>query len=98
MFEGPFKESLLGRAQEAGLIEIKVHSLRQWSDDPRHAKVDDRPFGGGAGMVIKAEPLYRAITALRKGIRGAKPWVVYLSPQGKILSQKVAARLSKKKH
>ena len=51
MFEGPFRESLLGKAQEKGLIDLKVHSLRVWSDDPKHQKVDDRPFGGGAGMV-----------------------------------------------
>lgn len=98
MFEGPLSASLLGRAREAKIVEIKVHDLRQWSDDKRHAKVDDRPYGGGAGMVIRPEPLYRALKdlgALKKGAR--KPWVVFLSPQGEMLNQKTAATLSKKK-
>jgi tRNA (guanine37-N1)-methyltransferase len=98
MFQGPLTESLLGRAHEKGLIQIKVHSLRQWSDDPRHQKVDDRPFGGGAGMVIRPEPLYRAIKALGGMKKAKKPWVVYLSPQGRVLNQKTAATLAKKKH
>jgi tRNA (guanine37-N1)-methyltransferase len=82
MFEGPFSESLLGRAEKKGT-----------------EKVDDRPFGGGAGMVLKPEPLYRAIKALGGMKKGsAKPWVIYLSPQGEKLEQTVAERLAKKKH
>src|SRR5437763_11698731 len=99
MFEGPLTESLLGRAQKAGILKIRIHNLRDWSDDKRHAKVDDRPFGGGAGMVIQAEPLYRALRFLggmKKGER--KPWVIYLSPQGKVLNQALARRLAKKRH
>jgi tRNA (guanine37-N1)-methyltransferase len=95
MFQGPFQESLIGRAQAAKIIDIRIHSLRRWSDDPRHQKVDDRPFGGGAGMVIRPEPVYRAIKALTKG---KKAWVVHLSPQGRVLTQKRACELAKKKH
>jgi tRNA (guanine37-N1)-methyltransferase len=95
MFQGPLQESLIGRAREKKLLDIRLHSLRKWSDDPRHQKVDDRPFGGGAGMVIRPEPIYRALKELGAG---KKKWVVYLSPQGRVLTQKRACELSKKKH
>ena len=99
MVEAPLKTSLMGRAQDAGLAKIRVHDLRRWSDDPRHAKVDDRPFGGGAGMVIRPEPLYRALKDLGALRRGAsKPWVVFLSPQGRVLDQKLASLLARRKH
>lgn len=99
MFDGPLGESVLGRARAAKRIEVRVHNLRDWSDDPRHQKVDDRPFGGGAGMVIRPEPVYQALKslgALRKGKK--KPTVVLMSPQGQTLSQKLAERLVKKKN
>lgn len=89
----------MARAQKAGLIQINIHDLRRWSDDKRHSKVDDRPYGGGAGMVIRAEPIYRALKdlgGLRKG--KTKAWVVFLSPQGMILTQKMAFALSKRRH
>ena len=60
IFSSYFKESLLSRAQEKNLVEINVHNLRGWTDDP-HKTVDDSPFGGGLGMVMKIEPLYKAI-------------------------------------
>lgn len=98
MLEAPLQASLMGRAQQSGLVEIRVHDLRRWSDDKRHAKVDDRSFGGGAGMVIRPEPLYRALKDLGALRRGAsKPWVVFLSPQGRVLDQKLASSLSRKK-
>lgn len=98
MLEAPLKASLMGRARQAGLVEIRVHDLRHWSDDKRHAKVDDRSFGGGAGMVIRPEPLYRALKDLGALRRGAsKPWVIFLSPQGRVLDQKMASSLSRKK-
>lgn len=98
MFEGPFSQSIIDRARKAGLIDIRIHSLREWSTEPRHQKVDDRPFGGGAGMLIQAEPLYRAIKDLG-GLKKSKdkPWVVFMSPQGDTFSQKLAGDLSKKK-
>jgi tRNA (guanine37-N1)-methyltransferase len=91
MFQGAFTESLIGRAQKAGFIKVEVHNLRRWSDDPRHQKVDDRPYGGGPGMVIRAEPVRQALKALRG-------WKVYLSPQGSKFDQKSAERLAKKKN
>jgi tRNA (guanine37-N1)-methyltransferase len=98
MLEEPLRESLLGKAQQAGRIQVRIHDLRKWSDDPRHAKVDDRPYGGGAGMVIKAEPVYRALISLKALKKSrSKPWVVFLSPQGTPLTQKECHRLVKKK-
>ncbi len=99
MFDGPMSESLIGRARKAEVIDVRVHNLRDWSDDVRHRKVDDRPFGGGAGMVIRPEPIYRALKALGCLKKGkSKPWVVYMSPQGDMLTQKLAEKLVKKKH
>jgi tRNA (guanine37-N1)-methyltransferase len=98
MLEAPLSESMMGRAQEAGVVKFRIHNLRDWSDDPRHQKVDDRPFGGGAGMVIRPEPVYRALKklgGLKKGRQ--KAWVVYLSPQGDVLNQRVAEKLATRK-
>ena len=106
MFDGPLSESLIGRARRADVLKIRVHNLRDWSDDVRHKKVDDRPFGGGAGMVIRPEPVYRALKSLgaltkrkAKVAKGSadKPWVVFLSPQGETLTQALAEKLVKKK-
>jgi len=84
MFEGPMTASLLGKARDKGLIDVRVHNLRDWSSDKKHRKVDDRPFGGGAGMVIQAEPIYQAL----KTVRGRrKAHVIYMSPQGQPLTQ-----------
>src|SRR5436190_11398154 len=66
MFEGPFAESIVARAVAAGIVEIGIHNLRDWTHD-RHRTVDDKPFGGGAGMVMKPAPLFEAIEALRGG-------------------------------
>jgi tRNA (guanine37-N1)-methyltransferase len=97
MFSGPFSESMMARAQESGRLEIRIHDLRRWSDDARHAKVDDRPYGGGAGMVIRPEPLYRALKDLGALKKRAKPWVVFLSPQGGRFDQKMAEKLVSRK-
>ena len=97
MFDGPLTQSVLGRGQKAGAIGLRIHDLRTWSDDVRHRKVDDRPYGGGAGMVIQAEPVYRAIRALGGTKRRGKPHVVYMSPQGTRLDQAKAASLAAKK-
>lgn len=105
MFQGPFHESILKRAQERGLIRIAVHDLRAYAGG-RHHVTDERPYGGGAGMVLKAEPVYQALTALgarptaRAGntarLRATRPapWCVYLSPQGRLLTQAAAGRLA----
>jgi len=72
MFEGPFGESIIKRAQEKGLLEIKIHNLRQWAIDKR-GTVDDRPYGGGAGMVLRVEPIYNALNEIKSEIRSPKP-------------------------
>src|SRR4051812_3905620 len=88
MFTGPLTESLLGRARTASLIDLRIHNLRDHSEDLKHRKVDDRPFGGGAGMVLQPEPVFRALRAIRGAATSkAKPYVIYLSPQGELLSQ-----------
>ena len=90
IFRGPFDFGIVKRAVAAGLVQIEIHDLRDYTDD-RHRQVDDRPFGGGAGMVMKPEPLFRAAEALT-GESSAR--VVLLSPQGRLFSQEVAAQLS----
>jgi tRNA (guanine37-N1)-methyltransferase len=101
MFDGPMTESLVGRARERRLIDVRVHNLRDWSAGDRHRTVDDRPYGGGPGMVIQAEPIFRALQALKA--EGAKvfgkkvrPYVVLMSPQGRVLKQSVAQHLSRR--
>jgi len=101
MFAGPLDSSILGRGRAAGLIEIFIHNIRDFADD-RHRTADDYPYGGGAGMVLKADPVFRAADALLPGwdeVRGAGgryPGVrfVYLTPQGYTLDQRTAARLA----
>jgi tRNA (guanine37-N1)-methyltransferase len=97
MFDGPLSMSLLGRARERGLVDLRLHNLRDFSADAKHHKVDDRPYGGGAGMVLQAEPLYRALKSVKasgKGAKLGKPFVVYLSPQGSVLDQAAAEKLA----
>ena len=94
LFRGVFEFGIIRRAVEAGLIEINLHDLRDYTFD-RHHQVDDRPFGGGAGMVMKPEPLFRAIEAVTHPSDGAT--VVMLSPQGRLLTQRVAAELAERK-
>jgi tRNA (guanine37-N1)-methyltransferase len=99
MLEGPLNESMMKRAQDAGLVRFRIHDLREWSDEPRHKKVDDRPFGGGAGMVIRPEPLYRALKELGGLKKGrTKPWVVHMSPQGDVLNHQLAAKTARRRH
>jgi tRNA (guanine37-N1)-methyltransferase len=90
MFQGPLQESILRRAQDRELVAIRVHDLRAWTHD-RHHVVDDMPYGGGAGMVLKPEPVFEAVEALR---RGEESRVVALSPQGRPFSQAVALELA----
>lgn len=101
MFEGPMSESLLGRARDRGVIDVRIHNLRDWSGDVRHRKVDDRPYGGGPGMVLQAEPIFEALKAVRaQGTKvfgkKSKPYVIYLSPQGPVLTQAVAQSLTQR--
>ncbi|MGH9782973.1 MAG: tRNA (guanosine(37)-N1)-methyltransferase TrmD [Terriglobia bacterium] len=91
-FAGPFQYGILRRAQEAGLLRTAVHDLRQWTED-RHRTVDDRPFGGEEGMVLKPEPIFTAVEQIR-GQSRSRARVILLSAQGKLFRQPLAADLA----
>ena len=91
MFEGPFSQSILKRAKEKGLVTICLHNIRDYSTT-KHKTVDDYPFGGGAGMVMMIEPVARCIERLKE--RTNYDEVIYMSPDGELLTQKVANRIS----
>jgi tRNA (guanine37-N1)-methyltransferase len=94
-FAGPFEHGVVARAKEAGLLRIRLHNLRDWTSD-RHKTVDDRPFGGGEGMLLKPEPLFQAVESIwpdrKPGEAGRR--VVLLSAQGSRFDQAAAERLS----
>jgi tRNA (guanine37-N1)-methyltransferase len=89
MFAGPLDESIVKRARDTGRVDLKIHNLRDWAHD-RHKTVDDRPFGGGPGMLLKPEPLFEAIESLRR----EKTRVILLSPAGRPFHQAVARELA----
>ena len=95
MFTGPFDESILRRAQDKSLIQIKIHNLRKWAKDKR-GTVDDRPYGGGVGMVMMIEPIVEAINELR--ITNYELRTILLSPRGKVWKQSLAQEYSKLDH
>ncbi len=107
MFRGPFEESIIKRAVERQLVEINIYNFREWATD-RHRTVDDYPYGGGAGMVLKPEPLFRAVEA----ITGLSFWptpevpepkrlvppdmaIILMSPQGRVFNQEIARELAR---
>ncbi len=94
MILGPVSDGILQRAQAAGLVRIAAHDLRDFSDD-KHRSVDDAPFGGGPGMVMKAEPFFKALEALLPDGPGPRDAVVLLSPRGRRLDQATAERYSR---
>ena len=89
MFAGPLDESIVKRARESALLDLKIHQLRDWAHD-RHKTVDDRPFGGGPGMLLKVEPLFEAIESLQR----EKSRVILLSPSGRKFDQAIARELA----
>jgi tRNA (guanine37-N1)-methyltransferase len=93
MFSGPLQESILWRAQEKGLVEIRVHDLREWTRN-RHRVVDDVPYGGEPGMVLKPEPLFEAVDALRK----PESEVLLLTPQGERFDHAMVCGLVQARH
>jgi len=95
MFQGPFDESIVKRAQNKKLLEIKIHDLRKWADDER-GTVDDRPFGGGVGMILMIKPIYDALQEVKTTNKNSK--VILLSPKGKVFNQEIARKLSKLDH
>jgi len=97
MFAPVLNESIVKRAQNKGKVKIYIHNLRDYSAD-KHKKVDGRPFGGGSGMVMRPEPIFRAVENIKSGVRRQASGVILLCPQGERLSQNVAKRLAKYKH
>ncbi len=93
MFAGPLDESIIKRAREAGLLELNIHDLRAYAHD-RHRTVDDRPFGGGPGMLLKPEPIFEAV----EGLARENTLVILLSPAGRTFNQAIARELTQAKH
>ncbi len=93
MLSGPLGQSIVGRAQKSGVLKLGFTNPRDFTDDKHHT-LDDRPYGGGPGMLMKAEPLYRAIKKLRK----KNSVVILTSPRGQMFTQGLAKKLAKKKH
>ncbi len=96
MFDAFISYGVIARAIKQGKIAVKFWNLRDFAKD-KHKTVDDEPYGGGAGMVLKPEPIIRAIRRIKKENKKISPWVVYLSPQGKLLVQPKVFELFKKK-
>lgn len=93
MFAGPLDESIIKRARQAGLLDLQLHQLRDWTHD-RHKTVDDRPFGGGPGMLLKPEPIFEAVESLKR----EKTRVVLMSPSGRKFDQSIARELATQEH
>lgn len=93
MFAGPLDVSIVQRARNAGLLDLRIHNLRDWTHD-RHKTVDDKPFGGGPGMVLKPEPLFEAVESLA----GEKTHVILMTPAGQAFNQAKARELSEQEH
>lgn len=96
MIEGPLNESILRRGREKGLLNVSVRNIRDYTED-RHKTADDSPYGGGAGMVLKPEPIFKAFEALKRERPGEDLLTILLSPQGSLLDQKRAEQLSGEK-
>jgi tRNA (guanine37-N1)-methyltransferase len=95
MLEGPFSRSIVERAQKAGIVNIRIHDLRNFTED-RHRTVDDTPYGGGGGMVFRPEPLARAFRALTS--EEGPHRTIFLTPEGRPLTQRLANHLSLESH
>ena len=94
MVRGVLGESIIGRAQTAGLIEVGCHNIRDYTTD-KHRKTDDTPYGGGVGMIMTCQPIFDCFEAVKKNIpEGARTRVIYMSPKGRIFSHGVALELS----
>jgi len=94
MLQSPLEFSLLKKAREKGLIEVGLHNIRDWTRD-KHHMTDDAPYGGGCGMVMKVEPVARAVAAVKQA--GEASLVVLLTPQGEIFNQTIATELARQK-
>lgn len=96
MLEAALKTSIIGRAEENGLLTINCVQIRDFAFN-KHRQVDDYPYGGGQGMIMQAEPIFQAYKSVTEGL-SYKPKTIYLSPQGKTFRQSIAKRLSKENH
>ncbi|HQA59915.1 MAG TPA: tRNA (guanosine(37)-N1)-methyltransferase TrmD [Tepidanaerobacteraceae bacterium] len=96
-FESPFNVSIIKRALDKGLIQIELINIRDFSRD-KHKKVDDYPYGGGSGMVMKPEPIFEAVDYVEKTIEGERRRIILMSPQGKTFNQSLARELSTEKN
>jgi len=92
LLEAPLNESMMKQAQKRGHVEIKIHNLRDYAPD-KHKTCDNKPFGGGAGMVMMVQPIYDCLEAI-----GAKGHRILVSPRGKVFNHEIAKKLSKKRH
>ena len=94
----PLSESMMKRAQESKIVDLRIHNLRDWTKDKHHI-VDDAPFGGGQGMVMKPEPIFAAVEDLKQSpIKNHQSKIILMSPPGRRLNQKMATDLSKESH
>jgi tRNA (guanine37-N1)-methyltransferase len=93
----PLSESMMKRAQENKIVDLRIHNLRDWTTDKHHI-VDDAPFGGGQGMVMKPEPIFAAVEDLKSKIENPNSKIVLMSPAGRRLDQKLAVQLSRESH
>lgn len=93
MFDSPLEESMLGKAVERGLVSVSVHNIRDCATDKHHV-TDDVPYGGGGGMVMKPEPIFRAVEAILGDDDNSRTGIILLSPQGRLFSQEVAWELA----
>jgi len=94
IFDSYFNESIIKRAQKRKLIKINIHNLRDFTND-KHKTVDDKPYGGGFGMVLMVEPIYKAVKKINPAGRGKKSKIILLSAKGKKFNQKMAQKFSK---
>ncbi len=97
LVQSPLNESILKRAQEKGVVHIYIHDLREFTTD-RHHQVDDYPYGGGSGMILKPEPFFRAVDKIREAFPSEKRKIIFMTPQGKLFNQKMANDLVEWEH
>ena len=92
MFAGPLDESIVKRARDSGTLDLAIHNLRDWTHD-RHRTVDDKPFGGGPGMLLKPEPIFEAVEKIAR----PETKVILMSPSGRPFTQAIARELAREK-
>ena len=97
MFASPLNQSILNRAREQGLVNIVIHDIRDYTHDKHHT-VDDYPYGGGPGMVLKPEPIFEATEAIKQQVGVSEVPIILLTPQGRLFSQSVAQELALHPH